>query len=68
MNDANEVAILIDGYCMLINRNVHSLWRSSVDNVNLLRSNGPSPPRFLAPHPLDVAFLKSNLTTDNNRH
>ncbi|CAF5118059.1 unnamed protein product, partial [Rotaria magnacalcarata] len=50
LSDANEVAILIDGYCMLVNRSAHSLWRYMMDDQY---SSALSPPAFLAPHPSD---------------
>ncbi|CAF3412242.1 unnamed protein product [Rotaria socialis] len=49
-SDANDVAILIDGYCMLVNRSAHSLWRYMMDDQY---SSALSPPAFLAPHPSD---------------
>ncbi|CAF5146430.1 unnamed protein product, partial [Rotaria magnacalcarata] len=30
-SEANDIAILIDGYCMFINKSTHSIWRSIVD-------------------------------------
>jgi len=50
--DAIDVAILIDGYCMLVNRNTQSLWRSLSDEFK-----DTSLPPFLAPHPGDFSSL-----------
>ncbi|CAF0748586.1 unnamed protein product [Didymodactylos carnosus] len=51
LSDANDVAILIDGYCMLVNRKTVSIWRL-IDNESKTSRSCISPPPFLAPHPL----------------
>ncbi|CAF0874579.1 unnamed protein product [Rotaria sp. Silwood1] len=61
LSDANDVAILIDGYCMLVNRSTHSLWRSMIDDQY---SSASSPPPFLAPHPSDTT--SSQIDDDND--
>ena len=54
LSQADDVAILIDGYCMLVNRSSNSLWRSMThDEIPSLTT---SPPAFLAPHPSDLAY------------
>ncbi len=54
------MAILIDGYCMLVNRNANSLWRSIIDDQPSL------PPAFLAPHPTDLNYRDDDDDDDSN--
>ncbi|CAF0758842.1 unnamed protein product [Didymodactylos carnosus] len=63
--DANDVAILIDGYCMLINSKTISIWRS-VDNESNTSRSCVSPPPFLAPHPLLPITSSDHLSNKNN--
>ena len=46
--EGESVAILIDGYCMLVKQNLQSRWRSMMDDHRTL-----IPPPFLGPHPSD---------------
>lgn len=47
--EAEAVAILIDGYSMLVHQNLQARWRSMIDLHPLARAIIPPP--FLGPHP-----------------
>ena len=49
LGDAEAVAILIDGYSMLVHQNLQARWRSMIDVHPLARATIPPP--FLGPHP-----------------
>ena len=48
MSDANEVAILIDGYCMFVNHSTHSLWRTILHDSYPMTSRDSSISGFSA--------------------
>ncbi|UJR35517.1 hypothetical protein I4U23_028271 [Adineta vaga] len=64
LSDANEVAILIDGYCMLVNRSIHSIWRSMGDDQQIGASRGSSASAAPTHHSLEL--LSSQTDTDND--
>lgn len=64
LSQADDVAVLIDGYCMLVNRSSNSLWRSMAYDETLLLTS--SPPAFLAPHPLDFAYSRVRVDNDED--
>ncbi|CAF3013938.1 unnamed protein product [Rotaria socialis] len=41
-SEANDIAILIDAYCMFINKSTHSIWRSIVDEQISISTKGSS--------------------------
>ncbi|CAF1657909.1 unnamed protein product, partial [Adineta ricciae] len=64
--DANEVAILIDGYCMLVNRSAHSLWRSMADDQQIGTLRGSSACASVVPIHHSSEILSSQTDTDND--
>ncbi|CAF1242738.1 unnamed protein product [Adineta steineri] len=64
LSDANEVAILIDGYCMLVNHSVHSLWRSMAEDQYLVTLRGSSAPILPVHYSLDIPLSQTD--TDND--
>ncbi|CAF3742200.1 unnamed protein product [Adineta steineri] len=68
LSEAHDVAILIDGYCMLVNSNTHSLWRSNMDDQqSTAAAKGPLSSAFLTPHSSDFAYYhRSNGVDDDD--
>ncbi|CAF4235878.1 unnamed protein product, partial [Rotaria sp. Silwood2] len=63
-SETNDLAILIDGYCMFVNRSIHSLWRSIIEEQNSLMSKASSPLSYSASYSSD--FMYSRHQTDDD--
>ncbi|CAF4019987.1 unnamed protein product [Rotaria sordida] len=63
-SEANDLAILIDSYCMLVNRSTHSLWQSIIDTQNSLITKASSPLNYSTSYSSD--FICSRHQTDDD--
>ncbi|CAF3391796.1 unnamed protein product [Rotaria sp. Silwood1] len=63
-SETNDVAILLDGYCMLANRSTHSLWRSIIDEHNSLIRKATSPSNHSVSYSSD--YMYSHHQTDDD--
>jgi hypothetical protein len=68
LSQANDVAILIDGYSMLVHRRTHSLWRVLTDEQQTLAAKDASGPAFLAPHPSHLTLDWYDFPLADKRH
>ena len=66
MPDANEVAILIDGYCMLVNHNTHSLWRTILHDSYPMTSRDSSTSAFSASHSIHITSARDDNDDDDD--
>ncbi|CAF1009679.1 unnamed protein product [Adineta ricciae] len=68
LTEAHDVAILIDGYCMLVNSNSHSLWRSTGDDQQGLATRTSPTSTFLTSHSSEFAYhhYRTNEDDDDN--
>ncbi|CAF0942586.1 unnamed protein product [Adineta ricciae] len=68
LTEAHDVAILIDGYCMLVNSNSHSLWRSTGDDQQALATRTSPTSTFLTSHSSEFAYhhYRTNEDDDDN--
>ncbi|UJR10425.1 hypothetical protein I4U23_014629 [Adineta vaga] len=69
LSEADDVAILIDGYCMLVNSNTHSLWRSINDEQQqqqCLAARASPSSTFFTSHSSDFAYNHYRTNEDDD--
>lgn len=68
-DEAEAVAILVDGYCMLANQTLQARWRSMLGDPSPVQARAAIPPPFLGPHPSeDIAEYRRSIPDSCGDH